>query len=475
MAPNVLLVVLDTARRDLLEPYGAARGATPAIADLARRGTAVTEAYSTACWTLPSHASMFTGMLPRHLGLAQAPDQTPDSARPALEKVSARLLPGVLQRHGFATHGWSTNLWVSPHSGFDLGFDRLEYVTSGRHDRMHSVLAGGARAKLAWAREGLRSRDDDGAMAVGRALQQAIAGWSGTPSFWFVNLSECHSPYLPPRPWNDLNPLDRIRAALDAKDHLTFEAICLYAAGRHEVPSEALERMRHLYKGAGAYLDHWVGGILEALDARGILDETLVIVTSDHGENFGEGGLLAHGFSLDERLTHIPLIMAGPGAQEMHGVFSLAQLPRLIAEAAGLADQPWAMDELPDGVAVSQHDPVAGRDHPGLLEAVQKWDIGPEGVSRLTARLTSVSDGRTKLVLRERDELVYDLASDPLEERPLDPATLNGRADGLRAALDHASVTATAESIAAPPSPANGASAEELEAIERQMKLLGYM
>src|SRR5581483_1310456 len=83
--PNVLLLVLDAARRDALEPYGAPAGATPNISALARRGHALAHAYSTASWTLPSHASLFTGLLPRALGLGQAPGGTPTGSRPVLE------------------------------------------------------------------------------------------------------------------------------------------------------------------------------------------------------------------------------------------------------------------------------------------------------------------------------------------------------------------------------------------------------
>src|SRR5437763_1522730 len=100
----------------------------------------------------------------------------------------------------------------------------------------------------------------------------------------------------PPRPWDDLAAPARIKAALEAQRHLSFQSICLFAAGRWEIPDEAFARMRHLYARAAAYLDRWLADVLEALDRRGILDDTLVIVTSDHGENFGEGGLIAHGF-----------------------------------------------------------------------------------------------------------------------------------------------------------------------------------
>jgi arylsulfatase A-like enzyme len=476
MASNVLLVVLDTARRDAIEPYAGVPSATPTIAELARRGRALESAYATANWTLPSHASMFTGLLPRQVGLGQAPHGTPQGARALLERFWQRMLPQVLSRAGYTTLGWSTNLWVSPRSGFDIGFDRLEYVSSGRVERMEALVGGGVRAQLAWAREGLRSQADDGAAAVGRSLRNAIARWSGSPTFWFVNLSECHSPYLPPRPWNDLGPRDRVLAALEAKRHLNLVAICLYAAGHHSVGAPAFARMRYLYRRAIAYMDEWLASVLDALDARGILEDTLVIVTADHGENFGEGGLIGHGFSLDQRLVHVPLVIAGPGTPTTDRIFSLAELPALVADAVGIADHPWQAGQLPEGFAIAQHDPLGPRDDPKLRAFAREHRLDDQGVDRLCARLTCVTDGSRKLLVHDAHEFIYDLSTDPEESQPLHGACTNGTAAALQAALRHSSLTAIDAVCESPPlTPTVAPSAEELEAIERQMKLLGYM
>jgi arylsulfatase A-like enzyme len=259
---------------------------------------------------------------------------------------------------------------------------------------------------------------------------------------------------------------------MDAKRHLNFESICLYIAGVHDVPGEALARMRHLYRGAVAYMDHWLGEVLEALEARRILEETLVIVTSDHGENFGEGGLITHGFSVDERLVHVPLVTAGPGTPEDDQVFSLATLPRMIAEAAGIERHPWSGDELPDGVAVAQYDPIGAPDNPRIGAFAEQWGVDEEGVDRLTATFTAVTDGRLKLVERNGSRAVYDLGGDP--DQPDSAAERSAGAAALRAALGHpmvSSVEGQPQSAAAVPD----APADEIEAIERQMKLLGYM
>ena len=472
--PNILLVVLDALRRDAIEPLGAPAGSTPVIAELAGRGHAYPHAYATSSWTLPSHASMFTGLLPGRLGLGQPPEGTPQSARGVFERNSERLLPQVLASAGYDTRGFSANLWASGHVGLDIGFERFVYAVPDRGGRIEAMLSGGLRAQLAWALQGLHARADNGAAELGRELRSAIAEWSGKPTFWFVNACECHSPCLPPRPWNDLGPAGRVRAALEARRHYSFEALCLYAAGRRGIPEETMERMRHLYRRAAAYLDDWLGSALEALDARGILDETLVVVTADHGENFGEHGLIGHGFAVNETLMSVPLVIAGPGATYEAGAFSLAQLPRLLGTAAGLVDHPWLAHELPAGVAVSQYEALGRPDHPRVLSFATRWGLDEEAIGRLTASFTAVTDGRHKLVRRNDDELLlYDLELDPGEHEPLDPRLVEGSFSDLYAALGHSAVAAVPS--ATPTHPVAPESEREIAELERQMKLLGYL
>lgn len=470
--------MLDAVRRDALEPYGAPAGATPAIAALAARGAAFPHAYATSSWTLPSHASMFTGMLPRALGLGQAPERSPAGARPVLHAIEDRLMPSVLRGAGYATHGFSANLWASGHAGFDAGFDTFRYLSGGRNERLDALgrrVRGGTGARVAWALEGLRSRADDGAAELGAALRDAIArGQSGRPSFWFVNLVEGHSPYLPPRPWNDLGPVQRARAALDSERHLSFEAICLAAARGSSVAAGALARMRHLYGRAVAYMDAWLADVLDALDRRGILSETLVIVTADHGESFGEGGYLAHGFALSEPLIHVPLIVAGPGAGDHDGVFSLAELPALIAGAAGLGDHPIAERHVPAGIAIAQYDAIGPPDHPRFAEFAARFGLAGDQIRRLSTSITAATDGSRKVVLTDdgsvQTEQHFDLTADPGERHPLVGALFG---DLHAAAAAHSSQTVASGTAAA--APAEAIDADERAELERQMKLLGYL
>ena len=466
MPPNVLLVVLDAARRDALEPYGAPAGSTPVIGDLASGGRALPEVYATACWTVPSHASMFTGLMPRAAGLARV--GSPQGAKPVVEAHRDRLVPEVLRRAGYATGGVSANLWVSEASGFSTGFDDFFEVHTGRHVRFDRWRL---RDRARWVAEAVRARVDDGAENAARALEGMLEPRPDRPFFWFVNLIECHSPYLPPRGYGDVSLLDRVRALRDARRHYTLDAIWRASAGGFDIPESTIERGRRLYAASIAYMDEWLGRFLERLDAAGALDDTVVIVTSDHGENFGEGGLVAHALSLDNRLIHVPFVIAGPGA-DGHELTSLAELPRLVADLAGLSEHPWT-DGPPAGVGVAQFEPVVEPDDPRATTAVERWGLGDEAVRRLTTPLTcAVRDG-LKLLRRGEDEELYDLRVDPLELAPLADGSDRGRVAELRAALEHPAVTARRDPES---SAATGeASAEELRDIEERMRLLGYM
>src|SRR3954468_12183027 len=129
--PNVLLIVFDTARADAFEPYGAEPGASPVLEDLARSGETADAMFAPACWTLPSHASMFTGLLPRANGLIKAPGGEVHACKAPMEAHRERLLPEVLRRAGYETRAASANLWISKRSGFATGFDRFIEVDSG--------------------------------------------------------------------------------------------------------------------------------------------------------------------------------------------------------------------------------------------------------------------------------------------------------------------------------------------------------
>jgi arylsulfatase A-like enzyme len=471
--PNVILVVFDTARADVFEPYGAPAGASACVADLARRGTHFPNAIATGSWTVPSHASMFTGALPMSIGTDGARG-TPKQVHATMGSVADRILPAVLRRNGYDTAAVSTNLWVSSHTGFDTGFDRFEYLGSTRVREGH---AQGLKSRMIWDLQALRANLDDGAEATERVLDGWLRQRSAKPFFWFVNLIECHSPYLPPKPYNDLGAIQRLKAGEDARKYQTMASLWLSCLGGGDIPDSALDRMRHLYARSILALDDWLARLLANLDRHGLLDETIVIVTSDHGENFGEGGLRGHSFSLDHRLIKVPLVVAGPGAVNggAPSMFSLADLPALIAQWTAVDDHPWE-PYAPRDVAVSQFQAPSRIGDDRVEQSVKDWHLDEEAVARLTCDVATATYGNLKLRRRAGVELLFDLDADPLELAGRPPGSEDdARAvDAMRAALDASEATSvvgrSAEAVSS-----NAEAGDEDAELEAQMKLLGYL
>ena len=482
--PNVVLVVLDTARADAFEPYGAAPGSSPAVADLARRGSAAPHAFATANWTFPSHVSMLAGDLPRALGLSRVTGDT----RERMAALAPRFLPSVLAAHGYATKAVSANPWIHPNNGFDMGFD--EFVTvqgthrhsgfnAGAGTKQEGLLARRARTAASRAVEAVRARADHGAAEAADVVRRWAAQLDRSrPFFWFVNLLECHSPYAPPRRFATLGPVDRIRAAFDHEHVNGLLSLWAINSGAKHVRADRFERMQRAYPGGVRAADRWVQLLLEQLDAAHLLDDTVVVVTSDHGENLGESGRVAHALCLDDRLIRVPLVVAGPGVRVPAGAMSLASLPSLVAVAAGLPEDPWSTPSVPAGVGLAQFDPPLARTDIRFEELRQQLGLDDYAVWRMTTPSTCATDGALKLVMEGDEEWVYDLTVDPDEVAPVHidgrtALTFGERLPRLRAAARSARAGSRG-SVSAMPSPAGAEVPVDDEMAER-MRLLGYL
>ncbi len=464
---NLILIVFDTARADAFTPYGAAADATPAIADLARRGSMVQTVVAPSNWTLPSHASLFTGLLPGPLGLTggkKIGSRVGLNSLPILEANADRVLASVLRDRGFATAAISANPWIHEIHGFGTGFDRFISLRNERTQRGR-----GLRSRFAWLREALRASADSGAAAAREILTAWLAEKDERPFFWFVNLMECHSPYMPPKPYNDLGGLDRIRAARDASLYQTAEGIYRVCVGELAIDDAAERRMRHLYARSIRLLDDWIGWMLEALDERGLLEETLVVVTSDHGENLGENGLIGHELSMDQRLISVPMVFSSPVATPP--LTSLAHLPSLVADALGIADHPWHDEPLQRGFAVSQ---VAGQILLPESEALARgWGVPEEAIRRIADPMSCATDGRWKLVRDRTGERLYDIGADPSESAPLPPdghGAPPGLVASMRLAIEDIDAMVPAQAEAG-----EGDTDAESAALEERLRALGYI
>jgi arylsulfatase A-like enzyme len=347
-APNVLLVVLDTVRADHTSLYGYARATTPALERLARKGIRFENARATAPWTLPSHASMFTGRWPHEL---QA-------------KWSAHLrgnfstLAEYLGSRGYATAGFAANaVYCSYDTGLDRGFTHYEdYVLENLSPLRTARIIDCALQTASGLSQSVGRYLGLGTFGpwrefVGRwffahdrrdaaSINRQFLSWLShraqprRPFFAFLNYLDAHVPYvLPEGAWHQfgLQPQTRDEFQVVFDRWLSLD--------KPRLPQHFRTLARDCYDNCLAYLDQKLGALLDELERRGELDRTLIVVTSDHGEGFGEHNLYEHGESLYRTEIHVPLLIVMPSRERAGMVIpeavSLRDLPATIVELAG--------------------------------------------------------------------------------------------------------------------------------------------
>lgn len=470
---HVVLIVIDTARADVFEPYGAQAGSTPALAELARTGWAAPHAVAPSSWTLPSHIGMLLGMPHRQAGLTKPTQARPGLSKPILEANRSSYLPKVLHDNGFRTTGASANAWVQEGSGFADGFDEFTQIW----DPGHPWLGKQRLVPVEQALTAALGRSDHGLRKAAKVARRWIdqTKLDRKPSFLFLNVMECHAPYLPPSPFNGIGPLARVQAARDMRFTLDMIGVWRANLAQQLPPPQVLDRMRSLYLGGVRYTDRWIGEFVRELKRAGLYDDTLILVTSDHGENFGECGRLSHAFSVDERLIHVPLIVANAATPEPSPVVSLTDIPRMVAAEVGISVHPWHGGASGNQVAVSRVEGVGTPDDPDVVKFLADYGI-ENAVEVMTGDTICALDGRFKLVRKASYEDLFDLSADPLEQMPVTIASLDAetteRVTALRAAIDAAERGAR-DDIAAV-APTAEADPDEVRRLEEQMKLLGY-
>ncbi len=329
-APNVVLIVLDTVRATDMSLHGYARPTSPRLDALAAEGVVFEHAISTTSWTLPAHVSLFTGV---HRHQTRAHWKGP--MEPGLPTLSE-----WFDGHGYRTVGFAGNVLYGDRAfGLARGFAEWEdFVMDPRRVLLSSALVGRFVAwwdALTGADDGVGRKGADGIFA--RATE-----WIDThrdrPFFLFVNLFDAHGPYEPPPGWKDrfrgADEQDVERAAYDALE-----------TGRAEDYTPAqIALARRLYDEAIAYTDDEVGRFVDALRERGLLDDTVLVVTSDHGEAFGEHGSLHHGQDLYDETTHVPLVLryprAAPAGRRVAEVVTLRDVAATIQALAAPGETP---------------------------------------------------------------------------------------------------------------------------------------
>jgi arylsulfatase A-like enzyme len=310
--PSILLFVLDTTRVDAVSAYGAARATTPSFDRLAAEGLLYRQAYSNAPWTLPSHATLFTGQLPREHGIGVRSWR----AAEGLPTLASRLHDA-----GYDTAGFSENPFVGELTNLDQGFATFEQVKT-----VHAA----------------RPRADGGLSGTGERLTSAVREWLGRertrPFFLFVNVVDPHFPYEV-RLENPFLPagVDRARAGKVVQVGVPAP-LC-----HKPIATADIDILYGLYLGDVAAGDRKLAAVHEAARRAAGTRRLVTIATSDHGESFGEQGLMGHLFGMGNQLLHVPLVVHGlPGAEPraLHTPVQLADVAPSVLAWSGVTTSP---------------------------------------------------------------------------------------------------------------------------------------
>lgn len=418
--PNVLFVVLDTARASAFETGSDSR--TPTYAAIAARGTEFAHAIAPAPWTLPSHVSFFSGLMPSEHGMmgdAWPANELPN-VHPVIERAAGAWLPAAAQQAGYDTFAAVANGWVGPRTGFDANFDTF-FTTVSR--------AGAGRSVSRRARDRIRSRlhpGDDGAGRLAGSFDQ----WHGTrqdkrkPFFAFFNFLEPHAPYDPPG-WRRLLSPEHRRRATELLDELNRPADLMlpYNLRRRDLSSEDLTILRKLYEAEVSVADQAAGHILGRIEAAGELDRTIVVLASDHGENIGEHHLLAHNMSLHETLVHVPLVIAGPGVprERRTGTVSALGIHPTLLEAITGSEQAGSLLTAPSPDVLSEYESAKYQVR-ALAPLLAEADTGVSTKRQpalATHKGVAAYRGSHKAIATPDAVEVFDVSTDPGEQAPL--------------------------------------------------------
>lgn len=304
--PNVVLIVMDTQRVDRLGCYGYERPTTPKIDAFAEDAHVFENVTSAAGWTLPSHASIFTGLFPSEHGTHRNHRWLDDDFVTMAE---------LLRQNGYQTAAFSNNLYISDTCNMVQGFDEVCWPSELHEPRgswagllLQRVLkpAGLLGTSL------LGATNED---AGGKFTGQLVRRWLETrdrqqPFFLFVNLLEAHAPYEPHlahrKVFMDREELDR-SYELNWKQKVPFSLL-----KRDCYSADDLTLLNRTYDAETRMLDDYVGSILESIARQAGLDNTLIILTSDHGENLGDHHMMSHQWCVYDTLIHVPLIIRFP-------------------------------------------------------------------------------------------------------------------------------------------------------------------
>ncbi|SEW15011.1 Arylsulfatase A [Natrinema salifodinae] len=409
---------------------------TPTLTRLADEGTAFDNAFATAPWTLPSHASFFTGTYPSEHGTHGNHTYLDDDLR---------TLPEAFADAGYQTIGVSNNTWITEEFGFDRGFEDLrkgwQYIQSDAD--MGAVVRGeDLREKLI----ATRNRLFDGNPLVNAAnilysevFQPAgddgsnrstdwIDDWLGSrtddrPFFLFCNFIEPHVEYDPPREYAE-------RFLPEGASYEEATAVRqdprAYDCEDYDISDREFAMLRGLYRAELAYVDHQLGQLREALVAHDEWEDTLLVVCGDHGEHIGEHGFFGHQYNLYDTLLNVPLVFHGgpfTDGGRRNELVQLLDLPATLLETAGIDDpelrEQWSSRSLHPGSSDDARDAVFAEyvaPQPSIDRLEARFGDIPDRVRQYDRRLRAIRTPEYKYVRGDDGfERLHHVRTDPFE------------------------------------------------------------
>ena len=378
---SVLLVVLDTVRADHLSAYGYERATSPDLDRLAEEGELYTNAWSQSPWTLPSVATILTG-LPPHLHGAE---RTGEGLFGVLEDVPT--LAEWLQQLGWRTAAVTNVVWLHPRSGLARGFDSYDHRETDETNRGHRDARTTTDAALDW----LRALDERESF------------------FLMVHYFDAHLAYDPPAPYDTMFG-DGGASAIPEGFGSAAEVFAI-RDGRRRLDDRERASLISRYDGEIRFAGDELGRLRREMEALGVWDETLVIVAGDHGEEFWDHGGFEHGHSHHRELLRVPLIVRDPGGPRgavRDGRVRLLDIAPRVLEFARVG-----------GAQVLPGRALGAGAAPAAVAEGSLW----------AGDVVSVrSDDGIVMLDRGRRTAVYYAPDDPLEERPQPPTSDRARA-----------------------------------------------
>jgi arylsulfatase A-like enzyme len=375
---NIVLISVDTLRADHVGAYGYGRPVTPNIDALAQRGVLFENAIAQSSWTRPAHMSIFTGLHPREHGFVSIRDvRTLESEVPTLASV--------LKDHGWATAAFTGGINMAASFGFGSGFE--VYRHNGRS---------------------FRDNFEDARFWLDRHQHGKF--------FLFYHGYDAHTPYRG-------DPIDRSALGLAKQPRASMKKAC----GKRR-PSRLMTAYVNEYDAAVRRADRYVGKFLAELERRGLAGRTIVVLLSDHGEEFLEHGRCFHISTLYREVLHVPLIVAAPG-------YAPRRVPGLVPASVSIA--PTVMDL----VGIAAH-PFPGPSLAGTAAGLEPYSGGV--ASETEKARPNGGDGPVRSLTTDQEKLIafaatgttalYDVRDDPGEQHPIGRAATSA---ALERELNH--------------------------------------